>query len=578
MQQFEWKKIVVKGILLIVVGLVVGQPLNAAIQPMTHCDQTRNQTDWWPMFRHDPNHSGTTTTNGPQTSRVLWTFGTGAEIRGSPTVVDNKVYIGSTDKKVYCLNLMTGEKLWEYETEGEVNSTPAVADGKVFVGSNDDKLYCLDAQTGTYLWNYTTGMAPVVSSPTVVNGRVYFGSQDHSFYCVNETTGSFIWSYYAIWDILSSPAVVGGIVYFGAGIDIWCVDATVGTHIWNSYTGGDISSSPSVADGKVFVGSDDGSLYCYDALNGGLQWSHQTGAAIKSSPAVTNGRVYVGSDDHAMYCLDESTGNQIWEFQGGDSFYSSPAIASGNLYADNFDGSFYCLDADTGAMVWSYQTGYKNWASPALVNGMMVIASGDHKVYCFWDLNNTPPLTPPAPDGPTSGTVHVPYNFTATTTDPQGEDISFLFDWGDGSTSSWLGPYPSGSIVTGTHSWTTAGTYNITVKAKDTESAESDWSPVHAIIVTDLPVLKIQNVTGGLLKAKTYVKNIGNATATDIHWAFGTANGTIPSLTPGQEQKISSGVLFGFGKKVLKITATCAGSADSRDQDVFLILIFVLIH
>jgi hypothetical protein len=61
--------------------------------------------------------------------------------RSSPAVADGKVYVGSEDGCVYCLNASTGEKIWSYTTGGNVNSSPAVADGKVYVGSYDYNVY-----------------------------------------------------------------------------------------------------------------------------------------------------------------------------------------------------------------------------------------------------------------------------------------------------------------------------------------------------------------------------------------------------------------------------------------------------
>jgi hypothetical protein len=62
-----------------------------------------------------------------------------------------------------------------------VDSSPAVADGKVYIGSLDNKVYCLDASTGTHIWSYTTG-SYVWSSPAVVDGKVYVGSVDAKVY------------------------------------------------------------------------------------------------------------------------------------------------------------------------------------------------------------------------------------------------------------------------------------------------------------------------------------------------------------------------------------------------------------
>ena len=68
----------------------------------------------------------------------------------SPAVVDGRVYIGSGDFKVYCLNATTGEHIWNYTTGACVFSSPAVADGKVYVGSAYGKVYCFGLHFGVH--------------------------------------------------------------------------------------------------------------------------------------------------------------------------------------------------------------------------------------------------------------------------------------------------------------------------------------------------------------------------------------------------------------------------------------------
>jgi len=94
-------------------------------------------------------------------------------------------------------------------------------------------------------------------------------------------------------------------------------------------------------------------------------------------------------------------------------------------------------------------------------------------------INNAPDK-PAAPSGPSSGKAGDECSYTAVTTDIEGDEIYYMFDWGDGSTSEWLGPYDSGQAVSASHSWENRGTYDVRVKAKDANGAESDWSdPSH---------------------------------------------------------------------------------------------------
>ncbi len=92
---------------------------------------------------------------------------------------------------------------------------------------------------------------------------------------------------------------------------------------------------------------------------------------------------------------------------------------------------------------------------------------------------NHPPEQPLI-TGPSHGKPKTTYNYTVSTSDPDGDNVSYFIDWGDGSNSSWIGPYPSGDTITRSHSWAKKGSYTVRVQARDTEGALSDWA--------DLPV------------------------------------------------------------------------------------------
>jgi parallel beta-helix repeat protein len=301
-------------------------------------------------------------------------------------VVDGKVYVGSTNCKVYCLNASTGAYVWSYTTGGNVFSSPAVVDGKVYVGSYDHKVYCLDALNGALIWSYTTG-GDVWSCPSVAYGKVYVGSADDKVYCLDALTGAVAWSFTTGNYVGSSPAVVDGKIYVGSyDHKVYCLDALTGVRIWSYTTGNYVASSPAVVDGKVYVGSADNKTYCLNAATGALIWSYTTGDAVLSSPAVVDGKVYVGSYDHKVYCLNALTGAFIWSYTTGLWVDSSPAVADGKVYVGSADDKVYCLDALTGMFIWSYKTGSCVWSSPTVADGMVIIGSDDGKVYAFGNV------------------------------------------------------------------------------------------------------------------------------------------------------------------------------------------------
>ena len=92
------------------------------------------------------------------------------------------------------------------------------------------------------------------------------------------------------------------------------------------------------------------------------------------------------------------------------------------------------------------------------------------------------PLKPSTPNGPSSGKIGNSYTYTSSTTDPDGDKISYKWDWGDGTFSDWSNPIDSGSMTSASKSWTTEGEFEIRVAAKDTHGKVSDWS--NPLIVT----------------------------------------------------------------------------------------------
>ena len=87
-----------------------------------------------------------------------------------------------------------------------------------------------------------------------------------------------------------------------------------------------------------------------------------------------------------------------------------------------------------------------------------------------------PNQSPQAPEilGLLEGIVNAAYSFTAISHDPDGDNLGYTFDWGDGETT--VIPFvPAGYHVAGAHSWKEEGTYTITVSVSDGElSASAD--------------------------------------------------------------------------------------------------------
>jgi hypothetical protein len=102
---------------------------------------------------------------------------------------------------------------------------------------------------------------------------------------------------------------------------------------------------------------------------------------------------------------------------------------------------------------------------------------------------NTPPHTPNKPTGRASGKPGVTYQYSTLSTDPEGQQLLYKWDWGNGNFSDWVGPVASGQTTKINYSWSQKGTYQIRVKCRDTFGEESGWSqPLSVTMPTSAPV------------------------------------------------------------------------------------------
>jgi hypothetical protein len=101
------------------------------------------------------------------------------------------------------------------------------------------------------------------------------------------------------------------------------------------------------------------------------------------------------------------------------------------------------------------------------------------------DGNNPPTI--PTINGETNGEAGMSYNYVVKSIDPEGDQISYCIDWGDGTPELCNGPYESGIEQTYSHSWSEQDTYTIRIKARDINGAESEWGSLEV----KMPINKI---------------------------------------------------------------------------------------
>jgi len=92
------------------------------------------------------------------------------------------------------------------------------------------------------------------------------------------------------------------------------------------------------------------------------------------------------------------------------------------------------------------------------------------------------PARPEKPKGRTHVAVSSSASYSSVTTDPNQDEVLYVFDWGDGlaDTTELL---QSGDTATASHTWASIGVYPVRVRAQDSGGNWSGWSDALTVTV-----------------------------------------------------------------------------------------------
>lgn len=314
--------------------------------------------------------AGITAQQVPQL-KLKWAFGfpNGDTSFGQPSIVGDRVFVGSDIGYFYALNADTGCVYWSYRAQATVRTAatvgPVVGHGTtnyaVYFGDFRGNVYALDASTGKPLWirnvidnNY---IARLSAGLTLYKDRLYVPvssteevfSADPSYACcsfrgsvvaLDANTGQLIWKSYVIPE---APKPVrknsrGVQLYAPAGGAVWN-SPTIDTRLQLLYVGtGDAYTEPAPKTTDAIV--------ALDLKAGKIVWSFQ---AVKN-------------DAWMLGCVPTPTENCPRDLGPDHDIGASPILVKmpdGHrlLIALPKSGTIFVLDPDRkGELVWQLAT------------------------------------------------------------------------------------------------------------------------------------------------------------------------------------------------------------------------------
>lgn len=247
-----------------------------------------------------------------QTKGKSWVYKTYSEITSKPTYYEGKLYFGTFEGRLICLNWFDGNEFWSYPLFGSLYSSPLILGNSLIVGSENGKLYSFDRISGRKLWEYkTTGS--ILSSPATCGKYIYFGSSSGTFYCLTQN-GYLRWKFETFATIVSTPVIIDNYVIFTTYEgSIYCLNKE-GKLIWQKIVSPYITSSPVAYEGIIYQTFSDGKLYTFNLKNGSILWFS---ALQKSSatPKITKNLLLYDSSFRWLNLIDRKSGKLVKQYE-----------------------------------------------------------------------------------------------------------------------------------------------------------------------------------------------------------------------------------------------------------------------
>ena len=201
-------------------------------------------------------------------------------LRGQkPQLFNNKIFITSSNKNVYALNIQKGELEWNYQLDYEYNHVPSlISHDKLFV-PNAPFVYSFDAETGRPIYKRGFKRA-MYSAPTSNSKSIFVANESDVLFALHPETLDIIWE-------------------FPLEDNQYNIKEKLKADEYNVYIATWSNSTPDIA-----------SVYCINSVNGEKKWKTDFNKTNIEYIELFNNRIY-GYTEGLLFELDKDSGKLL---------------------------------------------------------------------------------------------------------------------------------------------------------------------------------------------------------------------------------------------------------------------------
>jgi outer membrane protein assembly factor BamB len=315
----------------------------------------------------------------------VWRAKAGRRLTGGLTVVDGTIYGAGADRKVYAVDLATGQRRWSSRLGGIIAGGVLVLGDTVLAATSrpEGRVTALTAANGHRLWRTRTG--PVSAPLSLVGGTLVVQTQRGDVLGLDPGTGHVRWRRKLGPARVAAVAVDSGAMIVATVDSLFRVAAKDGRVAARVRSPGVVMSGWLERPGTLVAGTTDSLVVAVDRTTLAPQWQVRLDAPVLSSPAASGDTLFAVTRRGTLYrvvarAAPAPVAEKVIEL---DWPVTAPvATLDGLVLLGGADGTLRALHPD-GEEAWRLQLRWPIELGPLPLPDGLLAAGGDGDLHRY---------------------------------------------------------------------------------------------------------------------------------------------------------------------------------------------------
>jgi outer membrane protein assembly factor BamB len=313
----------------------------------------------------------------------VWSTRAGRRFTGRLTLEGGTLYGAGVDRKVYAVDLASGQVQWSHRLSGIVAGGVLVSGDTVYAASSrpQGRVYALDRATGRRHWRQKTG---IVGAPlALAEGVLVVPTQRGDVLGLDPATGSQRWRR-RLGTSRVSPVDVGGGAMVVATVDsVFRFAVSSGEVTHRVRTPGTVVSPWIPFGGALVAGTTDSQVVALDPSDLRVRWSVRVDAPVLASPGASGDTLFVATRRGTLYRIGPERPYRAEAVVALQWPVTAPVTIVGReILLGGADGQIRALEHD-GTESWRLQLWRPVELSPLVIEDGLVAAGGEGDLHRY---------------------------------------------------------------------------------------------------------------------------------------------------------------------------------------------------